>query len=91
MIGLAGFLFLVTIAMPSYQLTSYPQDYEGAAGIQLSEEARNLLSKAKASALTLVERQRRWQRVAIWLGFLGLGMTALATERLIYRPPSASG
>lgn len=79
LIGLTGLIFLIVIQIPSYQLTTYPPDFEGAAGIQLSEEATNLLSEAKANAIILVERQRRWQRSAIWLGFLGLGLTALAT------------
>ena len=79
LIGLAGLLLLAAVSMPSYQLTAYPTDFKGAAGIQLSEEATTLLDKAKANALILVERQRRWQALAIWLGFLGLGLTALAS------------
>ncbi|RVH05444.1 hypothetical protein CN217_25980 [Sinorhizobium meliloti] len=78
-VGLIGMAFLAFVAMPSYQLTAYPPDFEGAAGIQLSDEASRLLSQAKTNALILVERQRRWQMIAIWLGFLGLGLTALAT------------
>lgn len=79
LIGLTGLAFLVVVAIPSYQLTAYPPDFQGAAGIQLSEEAINLLAKTKANAHILVERQRRWQTLEIWLGFLGLGLTALAT------------
>jgi len=79
LIGLAGLLFLAVVAMPAYQLTAYPTDFKGAAGIQLSEKATTLLAKAKTNALILVERQRRWQTVAVWLGFLGLGLTALAS------------
>ena len=79
LIGLLGLAFLVMVAMPSYHLTAYPPDFQGAAGIQLSEEAIRLLAETKANALILVERQRRWQTLAIWLGFLGLGLTALAT------------
>ncbi|MFA1627621.1 hypothetical protein ACDY96_34325 [Rhizobium mongolense] len=79
LIGLIGLAFLVVVEMPSYELTAYPSDFQGAAGIQLSEEATSLLTKTKATALSLVERQRRWQTIAVWLGFIGLALTAVAT------------
>lgn len=78
-IGLAGLLFLFVVAVPSHQLTALPPSLEGAAGIPLSERAKDLLEQTKSAALQLVDRQRRWERISIYLGFAGLGLTALAT------------
>lgn len=78
-IGLAAFAFIALVQLPQFELTSPPLETEGFGGVELSSEARTLLDRVKSQALQLVERQNRWQSVALLSGLLALAATAAAT------------
>lgn len=78
-IGIAAFLYIGFVQIPSIELTSPPLEMEGFGGVSLSDEARVLLDRTKEQALALVERQNGWKRVSLAAGLLALGLTAAAT------------
>jgi drug/metabolite transporter (DMT)-like permease len=79
-IGVVGMIYVASKLLPgNYQLAAPLPDIEAASGAALSDAAKTLLGRAKATALDMINQQNYWRKIAFGLGLASLLCTALAT------------